>query len=91
MLLRSVRFEGQHTRDSSVDNPAHRSAPAKAVIRRAIERHSKPYVAVLLLDAVIDRGPEGVPPVLRRVIETCIRLAHRGLTRSGSRVLTCGS
>ena len=30
--------------------------------RSAIERHSKPWLAVLLLDAVIDRGPEGVPP-----------------------------
>src|SRR5689334_22361550 len=47
----------------------HRNVSANHVIRRAIERHSKPYIAILLLDAVIDRGREGVPPELRRVIE----------------------
>jgi len=73
-----------YPRDSALKNPPHRSAPAQAVIRRAIERHSKPYLAVLLLDAVIDRGPDGVPPVLRRAIETCIRLARRGLAETGA-------
>jgi putative ATP-dependent endonuclease of OLD family len=62
--------------------PARQSSGAKAVIRRAIERRSKPYLAVLLLDAVIDRGPEGVPPVLRRAIETSIRLARGGHRRA---------
>jgi putative ATP-dependent endonuclease of OLD family len=62
-------------------SPPLRSAGAKAVIRRAIERRSKPYLAVLLLDAVIDRGPEGVPSVLRRAIETSIRLARGGARR----------
>ena len=51
--------------------------PAKAVIQRAIQRHSKPYMAVLLLDALIERGPGGVPPPLRRAIETCVRLARQ--------------
>jgi hypothetical protein len=31
---------------------------AKKVIARAIERYSKPWLAVVLLDAIIDRGPE---------------------------------
>jgi putative ATP-dependent endonuclease of OLD family len=52
-------------------------APAKKAIARAIERHSKPYLAVLLLDAVIDRGPKGVPAPLRHAIETCVALARR--------------
>jgi putative ATP-dependent endonuclease of OLD family len=51
-------------------------APPRAVIRRAIERRSKPYLAVLLLDEAIGRGCEGVPPPLRRTIESCIRLAR---------------
>ena len=58
-------------------SPAQRTASPKAVIRRAHDRRSKPYVAVLLLDAVLDRGPEGIPPVLRRAIETSVRLARR--------------
>ncbi len=53
-----------------------RRAPAKKVIARAIERLSKPGLAILLLDAVIDRGPEGVPPPLRRAIEMCIQMAR---------------
>jgi putative ATP-dependent endonuclease of OLD family len=51
--------------------------PAKAVIARAIERYSKPYMAALLLDSVIGRGPEGVPRPLKRTIETCVELARR--------------
>jgi putative ATP-dependent endonuclease of OLD family len=58
-------------------SPAQRTASPNAVIRRAHDRRSKPYVAVLLLDAVIDRGPEGIPPILRRAIETSVRLARR--------------
>jgi putative ATP-dependent endonuclease of OLD family len=51
--------------------------PAKAVIARAIERYSKPYMAALLLDSVISSGPDGVPLPLRRTIETCVELARR--------------
>ena len=61
----------------------HANAPAKVVIQRAIQRHSKPFLAVLLLDAVIDRGPGGVPPPLRKAIETCVRLARQGRSTGG--------
>ena len=67
-----------YPRNSPVDPATRKRAPAKAVIARAIDRHSKPYLAVLLLDALIDRGPDGVPLGLRSAIETCIRLARRG-------------
>ena len=64
-------------------NPS--TAPGKvtpnAVIKRAIERHSKPNLAIRLLDALIDRGPAAVPPPLRNVIETCIRLARGDAAR----------
>jgi putative ATP-dependent endonuclease of OLD family len=60
----------------SMDPPARKKATAQAVIARAIKRHSKPYLAVLLLDAVIDRGREGVPPSLRRAIDISVRLAR---------------
>ena len=63
---------------ASAGQPLNQAALPKAIIRRAIERRSKPHLAVLLLDAVIDRGPEGIPPVLRRAIESCIRAARGG-------------
>jgi putative ATP-dependent endonuclease of OLD family len=65
-----------YSRNSRVDPGAQRRAPAKAVIKRALERHSKPLLAVKILDSLIDRGPEGVPLPLRNAIETCIRLAR---------------
>ena len=71
-VLRRVAFP----QTSSVDAAAQRRMPPKSVIRRAIEKHSKPFLAVLLLDALIDRGPAGVPPPLKKAIDTCIRLAR---------------
>jgi len=67
-----------YPRNSTVDASAQRRAPARAVIKRAIERHSKPFLAVLLLDEAVDRGPAGVPPPLKNAIETCVRLARSG-------------
>jgi putative ATP-dependent endonuclease of OLD family len=60
--------------------------PVRAVVARAIERYSKPHMAALLLDSVISRGPEGVPPPLRQTIETCVQLARRsvGMHHHGS-------
>ncbi len=49
---------------------------AKAFISRALDRHSKPWMAVQLLEAAATRGKGGVPPPLRRAIETCVRLAR---------------
>jgi putative ATP-dependent endonuclease of OLD family len=66
---------------------ASRRSGSAAAIRRAIERHSKPYLAVLLLDSVMDRGPEGVPPELRNVIESAVRLARRGSVQSAAAVV----
>jgi putative ATP-dependent endonuclease of the OLD family len=50
--------------------------PAKEVIARAVQRRSKPFMAVELLEAVAQRGVEGVPPPLRAAIETCVQLAR---------------
>lgn len=62
--------------NSSVGAASQKHASPKSVIKRAIERHSKPSLAVLLLDAVIDRGPAGVPTPLKTAIETCVGLAR---------------
>ncbi len=51
---------------------------ARAIINRALERHSKPWMAMQLLEAAAPRGKAGVPPPLRRAIETCVQLARCG-------------
>jgi len=77
-------FPGQASGDR------HRNTSANAAIARAVERYSKPYLAVLLLNAVIERGPEGVPRPLRNVIDTCTSLARHGLAQKpGDSVLSC--
>lgn len=46
------------------------------VIRRAIERTSKPALALSLVEAVAARGAGSVPPPLRAVIERAIAMAR---------------
>jgi putative ATP-dependent endonuclease of OLD family len=50
--------------------------PPGRVIHKAIERRSKPGVAFELLAAVAEPGSPGVPPALRRAIETCVALGR---------------
>ena len=45
-------------------------------IARAIERSSKPFLALSLVDAVAKAGPKGVPAELREAIEGCLSLAR---------------
>lgn len=53
-----------------------RAAPPGRVIARAIRARSKPYLARMVAEAAATRGREGVPPVLRHVIETSVALAR---------------
>jgi putative ATP-dependent endonuclease of OLD family len=55
---------------------AHGNVKPSQVIRKALDRHSKPGVALELLAAVSARGKDGPPPPLRTAIETCVRLAR---------------
>jgi putative ATP-dependent endonuclease of OLD family len=50
-----------------------RATPA---IRRAIERTSKPFLALTLIDAAAGRGPDAVPRVFREAIESAVRMAR---------------
>lgn len=47
-----------------------------AVIRKAIENHSKPAVAFELLEAVAARETDGAPDQLRTTIDACVWLAR---------------
>jgi hypothetical protein len=46
------------------------------VIEKAIEHHSKPWMAIQVIDAMARPGSPGVPATLARVIETVVRLAR---------------
>jgi len=63
--------------------PGHKIAPYR-VIRRAIKRHSKPYLAFEALAAVAQKGSPGVPSPLECIIETCVRLAREAPERAGT-------
>jgi putative ATP-dependent endonuclease of OLD family len=56
-------------------SPRH-TMPAKGVVHRALQRWSKPYMALQVLLAASEPGAPGVPPPLRQMIETCVRLAR---------------
>ncbi|MCC7156344.1 MAG: DUF2813 domain-containing protein [Bryobacterales bacterium] len=48
----------------------------RPTIQKAIDKCSKPQMAVRVLEAAGNRGANGVPAPLRNTIETCIRLAR---------------
>lgn len=55
-----------------------RGGPASMVIRKAIEKTSKPFLALSLIEAAASRGPSEAPPVLRQVIESAVAAARLG-------------
>ncbi|MHC4925556.1 MAG: ATP-dependent nuclease [Planctomycetota bacterium] len=58
-------------------------APGK-VIAKAVRAYSKPYLAISVAEAAAERGPSGVPPTLRHVIETSVRLAREAVREVGA-------
>jgi putative ATP-dependent endonuclease of OLD family len=51
-------------------------------IAKAVQRRSKPFLALSLVESVARRGPDGVPEPLARLIETCVRLARQAPART---------
>jgi putative ATP-dependent endonuclease of OLD family len=58
--------------------PGSRMQP-RSVINRAIRRHSKPYMAFELIVAAAAEGSPGVPAPLKRMLDTCVQLARKGV------------
>jgi putative ATP-dependent endonuclease of OLD family len=54
-----------------------RGPDPQKVITQAIDRTSKPRLALDVLDEAAARGPSAVPPSLRSAIESAVRLARR--------------
>ena len=65
--------------------PAGQKVKAGRVIGRAIKRHSKPYLAFEALAAASGEDSPGVPPPLKRTIETCVQLAREAPQRAGEK------
>jgi putative ATP-dependent endonuclease of OLD family len=66
----AARMEGKEGR---------RKFPPGKIIAKAVRAHSKPYLALTVAEAVAARGPAGVPPLLRRAIETSVALARESV------------
>lgn len=56
------------------------AAPAR-VIRVAVKKRSKPFLALRIVDAIASADSRGVPPRLGRMIETCVELARNAPAR----------
>jgi len=54
-----------------------REEPPGRLISKAVRKTSKPYLALAVAEAAAERGPESVPPELRKVIETSVSLARQ--------------
>jgi putative ATP-dependent endonuclease of OLD family len=68
-------------RAAGIDARARGVTPKRA-IARAVEKRSKPGLALGLVDAAARRGSAGVPPPLARLIETCVALARAAPERA---------
>jgi putative ATP-dependent endonuclease of OLD family len=51
------------------------SLQPRKVIGRAIHRYSKPFMAIAIVEAIAREGSPGVPAVMKKLIETCVKLA----------------
>ena len=81
-MLRDVDLEHALWRHGFADvirGVARLDAPSSRdrTIRKAIEKTSKPFLALSIIDAAARRGPSSVPAVLAGVIESAIHLARR--------------
>jgi putative ATP-dependent endonuclease of OLD family len=49
----------------------------RRVIGRAIHRNSKPFMAVAVVEAIARKDSQGVTAPLKKLIESCVKLAHK--------------
>jgi putative ATP-dependent endonuclease of OLD family len=60
---------------SGISKQAAQNMKPRRIINRAIHRQSKPFMAVAVVEAMGRNGSPGVPSQLKKLIETCVRLA----------------
>ena len=72
--LWAAGYDDVYRRHAFVDPDAHPRAPPGQVIDRAVHAHSKPYLALEVMEAMQDRDA-AVPGILAHMIETAVALA----------------
>ncbi len=61
---------------AEISASAGQNMPPRRIIERAIHRNSKPFMAVAIVEAIARKDSPGVPQQLKKMIETCVRLAN---------------
>jgi putative ATP-dependent endonuclease of OLD family len=49
---------------------------SRKVIRKASKMHSKPYLSLKIVDAILEEGSGGIPELLENMLHTIVRLAR---------------
>lgn len=86
--IAQVKARGKGRRRGKRRRGRHGGDKAGKVIKRAVRKRSKPYVALRVIEAATERGIEGVPPMLRRAIETAVWLARTTVDDTATRTPT---
>jgi putative ATP-dependent endonuclease of OLD family len=75
-------YSGVFQEYSGITAHASQNMQPRRIIGRAIHRNSKPFMAVAIVEAIARKDSPGVPPQLKQLIETCVRLAHEAPGKS---------
>ena len=77
-------FDGVYRKSSKLpEKVLSKLSPAK-IIRSAVRKQSKPFLALSIVEAVANQDPVDVPGVLQEMIEACIQLARHAPERLGN-------
>jgi putative ATP-dependent endonuclease of the OLD family len=68
-------YAGVYTEYSGIPQNYGQNMQPRRIIGRAIHRNSKPFMAIAIVEAMAQSDSPGVPPVLRKLVETCVCLA----------------
>lgn len=69
-------YAGVYEAYADISSQVSQHMQVRRIIDRAIHRTSKPFMAVAIVEAIARKDSPGVPPQLKKLIETCVRLAH---------------
>jgi putative ATP-dependent endonuclease of OLD family len=74
-------YDGVYRKHAGLsDAEAGETSPGK-IIRAAVRRRSKPFLALSVVEAITRKDSNGIPPVLQEMIHTCVDLARRSPLR----------
>jgi len=74
-------YSGIYEHHSRLSPAALRNSSPAQVIRQAVKKRSKPYLALSVVEAVSEDDSPGTPEVLTSLVETCVRLARHAPAR----------